>query len=58
MNQGVLQFARARAIEEVYVIESIEIVNHKKKIEASMMKIQPINICAPSLFHQDSKAVP
>lgn len=59
MNQGVLQFTRARVMKEVSFIEPIEIVYQKKKIEAPMKKIQPIYIRAPSPFpYQDSKEVP
>lgn len=59
MNQCVLQFSRARAMEEVSVIEPIEIVYRKNKIEAPMKKIQPINIRVPAQFpYQYSKAVP
>ncbi|XP_050877412.1 uncharacterized protein LOC127081173 [Lathyrus oleraceus] len=59
MNQGVLSFARARVMEEVSVIDPIEIVYYKKKIEAPTKKIQPINIRVPALFpYQHSKAVP
>lgn len=59
MNQGVIQFARARAVEEVYVIEIIKIMYYKKKIKVLMKKIQPINIRVPTPFpYQDSKEVP
>lgn len=59
MNQAVLQFARARVVEDVSIIEPIEIVYHKKKIEDPMKKIQPINIRVPAPFpYQDSKVVP
>lgn len=59
MNQGVSQFARARVVEDVYVIKPIEIVYRKKKIEGPMKKIQPINICVLSPYpYQDSKAMP
>lgn len=39
MNQGVLQFARARVVEEVSSIDPIEIVYREKKIEAPTKKI-------------------
>lgn len=39
MNQRVLQFAYARVMEHVFIIEPIEIVYRKKKIEAPTKKI-------------------
>lgn len=59
MNQGVLQFLRSKAVEEVFSIEPIEIVYQKKNIKAPMKKIQPFNIHVPALFpYQDFKVVP
>lgn len=58
MSQCILQFARARVVEEVSVIEPIQFMSQNKKIKAPMKKIQPINICIPAPFpYQDYKAV-
>lgn len=59
MNQRVLQFTRARVVEEFFVIEPIRIMYQKNKIETLVKEIQPINIRVPAHFpYQDSKVVP
>ncbi|XP_050919291.1 uncharacterized protein LOC127136815 [Lathyrus oleraceus] len=59
MDQGLTQFSRSKAVEEVAVIEPITIVYRKKKVEALPKRIQPIHFRVPSLFpYQNTKAVP
>ncbi|XP_050919781.1 uncharacterized protein LOC127137354 [Lathyrus oleraceus] len=43
MNQGLVQFSKSKAAEEVAVIEPITIVYRKKKVEAPPKRIQPIH---------------
>ena len=59
MDQGLIQFSRAQAAEEVAVIEPITIVYRKKKVEAPPKRIQPIHFHVPTPFpYQNTKAVP
>ncbi|XP_050896761.1 uncharacterized protein LOC127103553 [Lathyrus oleraceus] len=59
MDQGLIQFSRPKAAEEVVVIEPISIVYSKKKVEAPPKRIQPIHFRVPNPFsYQNTKAVP
>ncbi|XP_050920010.1 uncharacterized protein LOC127137604 [Lathyrus oleraceus] len=59
MDQGLIQFSKTRAVEEVAVIEPITIVYRKKKVEAPPKRIQPIHFRVPSPFpYQSTKVVP
>lgn len=59
MDQGLIQFSKSKAAEEVVVIEPITIVYRKKKAEAPPKRIYPIHFRVPSLFpYQNTKAVP
>lgn len=58
MNQGLIQFSRAKAVEEIVVIEPITIVYRKKKVEAHPKRFQSIHMCVRSLFlYQNTKEV-
>ncbi|XP_050918887.1 uncharacterized protein LOC127136366 [Lathyrus oleraceus] len=50
MDQGLVQFSKSRAAEEVAVIEPITIVYRKKKVEAPPKRIQPIHFRVPTPF--------
>ncbi|XP_050918568.1 uncharacterized protein LOC127135999 [Lathyrus oleraceus] len=59
MDQGLVQFSKSKAVEEVAVIESITIVYRKKKVEAPPKRIQPIHFRVPSLFpYQNTNVAP
>ncbi|XP_050919835.1 uncharacterized protein LOC127137414 [Lathyrus oleraceus] len=59
MSQGLVQFSKSKAAEEVAVIEPITIVYRKKKVEEPPKRIQPIHFRVPTLFpYQNTKAVP
>ncbi|XP_050895136.1 uncharacterized protein LOC127101729 [Lathyrus oleraceus] len=59
MDQGLIQFSKAQAAEEVAVIEPITIVYRKKKVEAPPKRIQPIHFHVPTPFpYQNTKAMP
>ncbi|XP_050916556.1 uncharacterized protein LOC127131684 [Lathyrus oleraceus] len=59
MDQGLIQFSKSKAAEEIAVIEPITIVYRKKKVEAPPKRIQPIHFRVPSLFlYQNTKEVP
>ncbi|XP_050919868.1 uncharacterized protein LOC127137454 [Lathyrus oleraceus] len=59
IDQGLMQFSKSKAAEEMVVIEPITIVYRKKKVEAPSKRIQPIHFRVPSLFpYQNTKAVP
>ncbi|XP_050908975.1 uncharacterized protein LOC127122724 [Lathyrus oleraceus] len=59
MDQGLIQFSKSQAAEEVAVIEPITIVYRKKKVEAPSRRIQRIHFRVPTLFlYQNTKAVP
>ncbi|XP_050893526.1 uncharacterized protein LOC127100414 [Lathyrus oleraceus] len=59
MDQGLIQFSKPQAAEEVTVIEPIIIVYRKKKVEAPPKRIQPIHFRVPTPFpYQNTKAVP
>ncbi|XP_050899608.1 uncharacterized protein LOC127106344 [Lathyrus oleraceus] len=59
MDQGLIQFSRAQAAEEVEEIEPITIIYRKKKVEAPPKRTQPIYFRVPTPFpYQNTKAVP
>lgn len=59
MDQGLIQFSKSIAVEEIIVIEPITIVYRKKKVEAPPKRIKPINFRVPSPFlYQNTKSVP
>jgi hypothetical protein len=59
MDQGIIQFSKSQAAEEVAVIEPITIVYRKKKVKAPPKRIQPIHFCVPTPFpYQNTKEVP
>lgn len=59
MDQGLIQFSKSQAAEEVAVIESITIVYRKKKVEVPPRRIQLIYFRVPTPFpYQNTKAVP
>lgn len=59
MNQGLIPFSRAKAVEEIVVIEPITIMYRKKKVEAPPKRIHLIHFRVPSLFpYQNTKEVP
>lgn len=59
INQGVIQFIKAKVSKEVSTIEPFTIIYRKKQVEVPIKKIQPINICVPGPFpYQSTKAVP
>ncbi|XP_050878763.1 uncharacterized protein LOC127082571 [Lathyrus oleraceus] len=58
-DQGLIQFSKSKAVEEVAVIEPITIVYRKKKVEAPPRRIQPVHFRVPTPFpYQNTKAVP
>lgn len=59
MDQGLIQFSKSKAVEEVAVIKPITIVYRKKKVEAPPKRIQPIQFRVPNPFpYQNTKVVP
>ncbi|XP_050909151.1 uncharacterized protein LOC127122922 [Lathyrus oleraceus] len=59
MNQGLIQFSKSKAVEEVAVIKPITIVYRKKKVKAPPKRIHPIHFRVPTLFpYQNTKEVP
>ncbi|XP_050909727.1 uncharacterized protein LOC127123560 [Lathyrus oleraceus] len=59
MNQGLVQFSKSKAAEEVAVIEPIIIVYRKKKVEAPPKRIHSIHFRVPTPFPcQNTKAIP
>ncbi|XP_050916578.1 uncharacterized protein LOC127131705 [Lathyrus oleraceus] len=59
MDQGLIQFSKSKAVEEVAIIEPTIIMYRKKKVKAPPKRIQPIRFRVPSLFpYKNTKAVP
>ncbi|XP_050914130.1 uncharacterized protein LOC127128803 [Lathyrus oleraceus] len=59
MDQGLIQFSKSKAGEEVAIIEPITIVYRKKKVEAPPKRIKPIHFRVLTPFpYQNTKAVP
>lgn len=48
MNQGLIQFSRSKAIEEIAVIKPISMVYRNNKVEAPTKRIQLIHIHVPT----------
>lgn len=59
MDQGLIQFSKTQAEEEVAVIEPITIVYRKKKVEPPPRRIHPSHFRVPTPFlYQNTKAMP